>query len=543
MPTTTPRTRLAHTQRAPLRDAKSLGPVSPDERFDVTIRVKRHASIDAAVAAHATQAPADRDYVSREDYADRFGASQADLDRVAAFARSFGLVVVATDRARRSVFVSGTVAQYAEAFQTAIEHFADACTTYRGRTGELSVPTDIADLVEGVFGIDDRPAARPQFQYHKPPATKHLADGLVAPLVAHAASASFSPVQLAKLYDFPTDADGTGQTIGIVELGGGYRPTDLAAYFKGLGVANPSVTTVRVDGANNAPSNADSADGEVMLDIEVAGAVAPKSKIVVYFAPNTTKGFLDAITTAIHDTTNKPQVISISWGGAENTWTTQALDSYDQAFKGAATLGVTICCAAGDAGSGDQNADAEKPDGLAHADFPASSPNVLACGGTKITAANGKITAEVVWNEDPQRSATGGGISDHFAVPAWQASAGVPPSANPGGRKGRGLPDVAGDADPQSGYTVRVDGQSLVIGGTSAVAPLWAGLVALMNQKLGKPVGFLNPVLYTSAKARAALRDVTTGNNGAYRAKAGWDPCTGLGTPDGVKLVAALKAP
>lgn len=280
-----------------------------------------------------------------------------------------------------------------------------------------------------------------------------------------------------------------------------------------------------------------------MLDIEVAAGVAPKAKIVVYFAPNTTKGFLDAITFAVHDTTNKPSVISISWGGPEITWTTQALDSFDQAFKGAGVLGVTVCCAAGDAGSGDQNPDDGKPDGLAHADFPASSPNVLACGGTKVVVANGRITSEVVWNEDPVRSAGGGGISDHFAVPAYQAGAGIPPSANPGGRRGRGVPDVAGDADPQSGYAVRVDGQNFVIGGTSAVAPLWAGLIALANQKLGKPVGFLNTALYTSPKVKATMRDIVLGNNGAYKAQVGWDACTGLGVPDGQKLIAALKTP
>jgi kumamolisin len=156
---------------------------------------------------------------------------------------------------------------------------------------------------------------------------------------------------------------------------------------------------------------------------------------------------------------------------------------------------------------------------------------------------NGRIASEVVWNDDPQRSAGGGGISDHFDLPSYQSSAGVPVSANPGGRKGRGVPDVSGDADPQSGYVVRVDGQQLVIGGTSAVAPLWAGLVALANQKLGRPVGFLNALLYSSAKVRATMRDITSGNNGAYAARAGWDACTGLGSPDGAKLVAALKAP
>ena len=543
MPTSSPRTTLSKSARTALHDAQSLGPINPAERFQVTVRVHRRAPLDSP-AADATSHAARR-YVTREEYAERFGATQADLDRVATFARSFGLVVVATDRARRSVFLSGTAADYARAFGTSIDHYSFDGGTYRGRVGELSVPGDVADLIEGVFGIDDRPAARPQFQYLTPPApssaTSSPTQRFDGARLAHAAASSFTPPQIARLYDFPTDADGSGQTIALIELGGGYKPADLQTYFKGLGLATPNVTTVRVDGASNAPTNADSADGEVLLDIEVAAGVAPKAKIVVYFAPNTTKGFLDAITMAVHDATHKPSVISISWGGPENTWTTQALDSYDQAFQGAAALGVTVCCAAGDAGSGDQNPANGTPDGLAHADFPASSPHVLACGGTRITVAGNRITSEVVWNENPQSSAGGGGISDHFALPSWQATAGVPASANPGGHKGRGLPDVAADADPQSGYAVRVDGQNLVIGGTSAVAPLWAGLIALANQKLAKPVGFLNPMLYTSPQVRATLRDITSGNNGAYRAAVGWDPCTGLGAPDGAKLVAALK--
>jgi kumamolisin len=537
MPAPSPRSKLPRSQRQPLDGATRTGDVSPDERFEVTVRVRRRAPIEPrTVEAKTLRA---RTYVGRDDYAKRYGSSKADLATIARFAESFGLTVVGTSAARRSVFLSGTVRDFSKAFGTSIGHYSFDGGTYRGRTGELTVPRDVADLIEGVFGIDDRPAARPQFQYRDRLA---VAQAQTARIRAAAASASFTPPQLAKLYDFPTDVDGSDQTIALIELGGGYRPADLQTYFEGLGLAMPSIATVRVDGASNAPSTADSADGEVMLDIEVAAAVAPKAKIVVYFAPNTTKGFLDAITMAVHDTTHKPSVISISWGGAENTWTAQALDSYDQAFQGAATLGVTICCAAGDAGSGDQNPGNGNPDGLAHADFPASSPNVLACGGTRISVTNGRIAAETVWNDDPQRSATGGGISDHFALPPYQSSVGVPVSANPGGRRGRGVPDVCGDADPQTGYMVRVDGQDLVIGGTSAVAPLWAGLVALANQKLGKPVGFLNPLLYSSAKVRATMRDITSGNNGAYAAGVGWDACTGLGSPDGSKLIAALKA-
>jgi kumamolisin len=254
----------------------------------------------------------------------------------------------------------------------------------------------------------------------------------------------------------------------------------------------------------------------------------------VYFAPNTDRGFLDAITTAIHDTQNKPSVISISWGGPEAAWTAQAMQQFDAAFQAAATLGITICVAAGDQGSGDG-----ATDNLAHVDFPASSPHALACGGTSLTASRTAITSEVVWNDGPS-SATGGGISGEFALPSYQDAAHVPPSANPGGTAGRGVPDVAGDADPDSGYQVRVDGENLVIGGTSAVAPLWAGLIALCNQKLAKPVGFVNPLLYGTLAAAGVCRDITSGNNGAYAAAVGWDACTGWGSPNGAQLLQAL---
>ena len=528
MSTTQIRKTVTGSDRAPLGGARAVGPAAADERFEVTVRVRPR----AALQSHATRGfdtaalPADRHYLTRTEYAAAHGADPADLARVEAFARDHGLVVVESSPARRSVFLSGTVAAFAEAFGTTIENYEHDGGTYRGRTGPLTVPADLADVVEGVFGIDDRPAAKPHFQRRKDAAGAH----------AHAAGGSFSPPELAKLYKFPAGADGTGQCIAIIELGGGFRAADIRAYFQKLGLPVPAVTAVRVDGGKNRPSTADSDDGEVMLDIEVAAAVAPKARIAVYFAPNTTKGFLDAVTMATHDAAHNPSVISISWGNPEKNWTGQAMASFDQAFQTAAALGVTVCCASGDGGSGDGAAD-----GKQHADFPASSPFALGCGGTKLVGAGAAITSETVWNENPATSATGGGVSDFFGVPAYQAAAGVPVSKNPGGRKGRGVPDVAGDADPVTGYAVRVDGQEFVIGGTSAVAPLWAGLVALMNQKLGHRVGFLNPLLYGPVVGTNSFRDITSGNNGAYAAKAGWDPCTGWGTPDGTKLLHALS--
>jgi kumamolisin len=307
----------------------------------------------------------------------------------------------------------------------------------------------------------------------------------------------------------------------------------LTAYFKTLGIPAPSISAVSVDNGKNAPSTASSADGEVMLDIEVAASVAPGAKIAVYFAPNTDQGFIDAITTAVHDTTNRPSVISISWGGPESSWTAQSMAALDAACQSAAALGVTITVAAGDDGSTDGGTGN-------NVDFPASSPHVLACGGTKLVASGATISSEVVWNElASQEGATGGGVSNVFPLPSWQANANVPASSASAG--GRGVPDVAGDADPSTGYTIRVDGETEVIGGTSAVAPLWAGLIAVANQQLGSPVGFVQPALY-AAKAAAAFNDITQGNNGAFSAGPGWDACTGLGSPIAEKLIPLLAA-
>jgi kumamolisin len=259
----------------------------------------------------------------------------------------------------------------------------------------------------------------------------------------------------------------------------------------------------------------------------------PAAKIAVYFAPNTDAGFLDAITTAIHDTTNTPSVLSISWGGPESSWTAQAMTAMDDAFQSAATMGITVCVASGDNGSGDGVASGD------HVDFPASSSFALACGGTSLRAQQTAIVSESVWNDGASGGASGGGISTFFQAPAWQKN------LHARNAKGqtipltmRGVPDVAGDADPQTGYDVRVDGADTVIGGTSAVAPLWAALVARLNAINGKPAGLVSPVLYANA---SALRDIIQGNNGDFAASPAWDACTGLGSPNGKALAAVLS--
>ena len=515
------------SERAPVPGAQAVGSADPKERFDVSVILKRRAAgafAERAANLHAKGA-ARRPSLSRADYARQFGANPEDLAAVRKFAASHGLSVKEEHGVRRTVILSGTVAQFDEAFGIDLKRFEHPNGSYRGWSGPIRLPKELHGIVESVLGLDNRPQAKPHFRVR----------GGGGASVARAASASFTPLQVASLYGFPAGSGG-GETIALVELGGGFVASDLSTYFSGLGVSpQPTVLAVGVDGAANAPTGqASGPDGEVMLDIEVAGSIAPGAKIAVYFAPNTDAGFLDAITTAIHDATNAPSVISISWGGPESSWSAQALTSFDQAFQEAGALGITVCTAAGDNGSGD---------GLSgdHVDFPSSSPHVLACGGTTLTSSGSSIARESTWNDGPGEGATGGGVSTTFALPSWQDGLSAKKTAGKAAALAlRGVPDVAGDADPATGYGVRVDGQNLVFGGTSAVAPLWASLVARINALRGGAVGFVNPTLYANA---TALNDITQGNNGDFTATAGWDACTGLGSPKGAAVAAALGTP
>jgi kumamolisin len=474
--------------------------------------------------SRATAGPGGGATVSRQEFAASHGADNGAIAKVRQFAKDHNLTVSEVSVERRTMKLEGSAANMRQAFDVKLDRYQHNGQEYRARTGEIKLPSDLAPSVEAVLGLDDRPQAKPHFRVHEELSAAHAA--------AAAANISYTPRQVAQLYQFPLDVDGTGETIAILELGGGFKPADLKTYFSSLGIKQPNVISVLVDKGKNKPTNANSADGEVLLDIEVAGSVAPGAKIVVYFAPNTTAGFQDALTTAIHDTTNNPSVISISWGGPESTWTTQSMMAFESAAQDAAALGVTICAASGDDGSSDG-----VTDGANHVDFPASAPHILACGGTNLQSANGVIKSETVWNDGKQGGASGGGFSNQFPLPAWQQSANIKPPS--GG--GRGVPDVSGDASPATGYKVLVDGKSLVIGGTSAVAPLWSGLIALLNQKLGKQLGFLQPLLYTVPKTASAFHDITTGSNGAFSAAPGWDAATGLGSPSGENLLKALS--
>jgi kumamolisin len=583
------RTAVSGSQRAMLPNAKAVGPVDPNERIEITIMVRpRVAAGDAKsrsinAISLSERLPENREYLSREDFANQRGADAEDLAKIENFAHEHNLTVVQTSIPERMIKLSGTLADLTAAFSPNLKEYKVGKIMFRGRTGPVSVPEDLKDIVVGVFGFDNRPVARPHYRAlgwgggprsrrgavqktERKAAKARVATSATVVSPRNAPNGSFLAMDVGKLYNFPSGLDGGGQCIALVELntknqsgqvGTGFSNNDLKVYFAELGISSPKVTAVGVDHGANLPGVNLNADGEVTLDIEVAGAIAPGAEIAVYFAPNTDKGFIDVISAAVHDSVRRPSVVSISWGGPEDPPFTsdQSRMAIDQIFQDAAALGVTVCCASGDDGSSDlplkDDQGNQVRDNKPHADFPSSSPFALACGGTKLVGTATTISSESVWNEGDPRGpekpsgSGGGGVSNFFPKPSYQSGLSIPTS--PQGKTGRGLPDVAGNADPATGYRVRVAGRTFPVGGTSAVAPLWAGLVALINQRLEslgkKPCGFLNPVIYQSP---SAFRDIVDGNNdiggtlGKYRAGIGWDCCTGLGTPDGSKVMAIL---
>lgn len=444
--------------------------------------------------------------LSHAELAARHGAHPNDIALVRVFARDASLSVVRVDRLSRTIVLAGDAGRMRSALGVA-----------RGATGRrIKIPKALCPVVLHIFGLDDREAAKPHVQASPPFA------GGVPPDLAH-----YTVTQVARWYRFPPRVDGRGQTIALLELGGGFRRADLNAYFRRLRLRTPRIAVVSVHGARNRPvGGIMTADTEVCLDIEVAGAAAPGARLVMYFAPNTHRGFVDGVKAAVYDRRHRPQVISISWGNAEPTWDRRAMRAIEDALEDAAALGITVCTSSGDLGPND---------GLKHraVEYPASSPNTLSCGGTRLIVKDG-APHETPWNDLAEGwGAAGGGNSVVFSRPAYQRDRRRAP---PKGR-GRAVPDVAGNADPETGYVMRVNGHWIRMAGTSAVAPLWAGLLARCIQSLRHRLGPVNDALYHAAGGVTPVRPSRA--RGRTRR---WNPFTGLGTPDGVRLLALLRA-
>lgn len=515
------------------------------------------------------------------DEAERQRLHAADAEALEAarrFALDHGLRVVEASTLRHDLVVEGERDAVEAAFGVElheVEH--ELHGRFRSHEGHVHLPGELHGRVAGVLGLHTVRRVRP--------------------LAASGPAAGHAPSELATRYRFP-DASGAGERVAVLSFGGGFHDRDLDAFFATVeDGSRPDVRESGVDGARNEPLEhgrlgafaealadpdqtlaslsdrfgpEDTARAimtiETTLDVQIASALAPGAEIDVYFTRNDARGFYMAVNAALGlattdeasgtaDRPRLPTAISVSWGESEAVWG-RDMAVMDAVLARARHADVTVCCASGDLGSWTR----QEPGLPANVSFPASSPHALAVGGTSVPVIGTGIRAdERVWNGRflGQRAASGGGVSGHFPRPDYQRRSPVPVAGrvDPGTWKdpergddfeGRGLPDVAALADPAVGYRIVVGGREVVIGGTSAAAPLWAALVARLAERLGHPTGWLNPLLYRPDLSRG-LRSVRTGDNDVaggdvayFRAADGWDPCTGLGVPSGDELLRAL---
>lgn len=461
------------------------------------------------------------------------GHPSTDHDVVAHWTNSAGLRVTDEDPVTRRLTITGETDHLAGLFGVRLERFAletrGQLAEYRGFTGPVWLPSALAGAVTGVFGLDDRPIARSHL--------RTLAQGRMPAM-------AYDPSRLAEIYRYPRlprDGEGIELAAGMIELGGVTHPLDVALAFSRLGLEPPAIENVWLDGAKPLP-DPEGADVEVALDYQVLGAMvlamAPKARltIVVYNAPNSERGFIDAVATAAGDQQRRPSAVSISWGAPEDHWSVQGMRAMDSAFAIGSRRGVTYSAAAGDAGSTNNETDRRQ-----HPEFPASSPHVWACGGTTLIATGDRIVSEAVWNElDSGAGAAGSGVSRVFTTPAYQSAAGLRPRSADDGLPGRGLPDGSGDADPLTGWNIVALRELRTTGGTSAVAPMYTALWTLLGGLRGRPVGAPHQALY--ATGGRGFNDVTSGNTGGpYVAAKGWDLASGWGSPRGVDIAHDLN--
>lgn len=574
----------------PLNKHKLVGPADPNQRIEVTIKLRRKSeqglpTLEEFLAGKRSTG------MTRKQLAERYGARQEDADAVQRWAVQHGLSVSRTDLGRRQMHLVGSIDAMSRAFGVKMSMYNHSRTGkhFRCPTGDIHLPEKLAPIITGVFGLNDMPIVV-RHPVKAPRKTRPTTADLHEKFPG-----SFYPNEVAQLYNFPP-MQGAGQRVAILEFGGGFDPRVLADYFtNNIGLPTPPTVNAKFVLGTQMDIEDAGTTGEVYLDIEVVGAMAPKATIDVYFAPWTGDGFLNAIDQAIHD--DDYAAVSISYGLDEDLRGTASDPGWpmlnqnvDEAFRDATAVGIPVFVSSGDQGSGSLRGEVDQMEVTllsknAHAGYPASSPYATAVGGTMLYAENGTISKEVVWNElgDLQDDkyyfggATGGGVSDRYKqVPSYQSNAGIiPQSVNNPPTKGRGVPDVAGNSGASTGYLVSQPPGSqdpiAPVGGTSAAAPMWAALMACVREGLSAkfngnvPVFFFNDFVYANGNT-AAFRDIVggreftfdpnqglvpgafipIGNNRStqvdgYYAKEGFDLCTGWGSPNGQELLNQLE--
>lgn len=532
-----------------------VGRLDPDRRVDLTVVLAQKAPLPSMYAAGqartglGTGVKPTAKHFTHAELRRAHGAATGSVEVITEFARIHKLAVTEVATKRRAIRLSGRSEDVERAFKTQLDEFRHKGSTFFAPSRPIEVPDNWEGMVEVVLGLHNSRHSLPR---------RHSSVCCAEP--------SANLHHLAKAYHFPTGLDGTGQTIGLIEFGGGFNTEDIERFCNQMGLKAPKVSVVKIGSGDNRPAGRQAVNefldvlngslslaaadtesdtfiaaqctAEVTMDLEILAALAPGSHIVTYFAPSDEQGLYHALSHAIHDEQNKPDVLTISWSFPEHTVSEAEIHALERVLHEAAHLGISVCGSSGDAGALNGS-----EDGTPSVNYPASSPYCLACGGTTGEITANEMREEVVWNATHFgiKGASGGGVSRRFQTPAWQQSANVP--AGPDGTTGRGVPDVAGLADPRYGCEMLLFGRAFASAGTSAVAPMWAALIARINQALGRRCGHLHPHLYTLGKqCSTGLHPVVKGDNGYYHAGRGWNACVGYGTPRGADLLNYLKS-
>lgn len=511
--------------------AKVVGPADLDVDMNATIMLNSKASVLRMDRYIARMAEKKASMLTDENgaYQEKFGANQESLDAVIDFAKQHNLSVAESDLRSGKVLLTGKRGDFQNAFDLNLLTYASDEGVHIGHTQAVSLPKELAPHVRAVLGTDERAVAAPSYRVQ---ALDPADDSFVK-------QGGYLATDIAKAQNFPLRSGGEGQSGSFISLSGGIDLADYNKFFPDHGLEQPKpLRIVEVDGAKNAPGSPHGGDVENVLDAVQLQSIAPKAQIDMVLGPNSDQGFADVFERSIFPKNGEAQksVISTSWGLGESKQSAQALNTLSIAFRQATIRGVQIFAGAGDNGARSLS-DIHQPE------FPASDPNVTGVGGLKmILDAAGKLKSATTWDEG-ENSSTGGGISRIFKRPYWQDKANVPNNVDTG-LPGRGVPDISTNAAKATGFPVRVNGQNLVIGGTSAGAPLYSGLMLNINSELASlghnPITPLNPWMYQRANT-GIFNDITTGSNHGYSAGSGWDATSGLGWVDGQSMLDAMK--
>jgi len=473
----------------------------------------------------------------------QFGSVEDEVNLVKDWATANGLTVTEAESGTATVKAQGTAGRMNQLFGIVLETVTDDTRTYVTHSGDITIPSEINDVVLTVLGLDNLITMS---SYAHLDTSYVDENGFIDPTLI----SSPTPVDLAQAYQFPRIAgnnvvQGSGTCVAIVELGGGWTTQNLTSSFGRIGLPNPTVVDISVDGGVNNPSDANGS-GEVMLDIYCVGAAAPSAKIAMYFAPNSFQGFIDCITVATNDTVNNPSVISISWGTTDTNWSSLNRGLFDSALQASIVKGITTFSATGDYGVRAINGAATYT-----VQYPATSPYQIGAGGTVISINNDyTIASETAWGTAGGTYAGGGGVSTLYSVPAWQTAFTAKNYPTPSVAitlSGRGIPDVSAMATGYSFYYSASNTFGTFLG-TSAVAPLLSAMMARINcvskSTTNGRIGYVNTQWY--AAQTTAFTDTTVGDNHGgnpvgYVATVGWDACTGMGSPIGTKLAALYQ--